>query len=108
MSNLNSQFVTIKLSEPTAFPDLNKKEGKEDDFLRDTIKVYRLKFKHFKNMQQGSDESQMMQLMIELTGLSERDIDELYAEDAAEITSVVFGFMEKYFTLAKKMGGGSA
>ena len=43
--------------------------------------------------------------LLKPAGLSENDMDELYAEDAAEITSVIYGFMQKYLVLAKKMMG---
>jgi hypothetical protein len=105
MSSQNDNYVVAKLSHPTIFPDLNAIEGKEKDFARDSIKINRLKFKHIKNMQNVSEEKQMFDLISKLTQLSESDMDELYAEDAAEITSVVFGFMEKYVLLAKKMSG---
>jgi predicted lactoylglutathione lyase len=102
-SDQESQFVTVKLSHPTIFPDLNKTEGKDENFARDTVNVMRLKFKHFRHLKNMSDENQMAELMLKLTGLSEDDVDELYAEDAAEITTVIFSFMEKYIQLAKKM-----
>ena len=35
--------------------------------------------------------------------LTDNDIDQLYTEDAAEVTKTIFGFIEKYFALAKKM-----
>jgi len=102
---LENQTVTVKLSASTIFPDLNQTEGKEENFARDSIAVSRLKQKHFKEMQK-LDEAQQMQYAISvLTGLSANDVDELYAEDAAEITSVIYGFMHKYMALAKKMMG---
>ncbi len=95
--------VIVKLSEPTVFSDLNQKEGKPTDFARDAIEVQRLKFKHFREMQGLKEEEQMQYALKTLTGLSTADLDELYAEDAAEITTVIYGFMSKYLTLAKKM-----
>src|SRR5579862_5262449 len=97
--------VTVKLSAPTIFPDLNAAEGKEPDYARDSISVSRLKYKHFRKMQHLDDAQQMQFAISTLTGLSENDVDELYAEDAAEITSVIYSFMQKYLTLAKKMMG---
>ena len=99
--------VTVKLTAPTVFPDLNKTEGKDPNFARDTIDVSRLKYKHFKQMQQLEDAQQMQHAISTLTGLTENDIDELYAEDAAEITGVIYSFMQKYLELAKKMMGES-
>jgi hypothetical protein len=97
--------VQVKLSAKTIFADLNATEGKEADFARDTIGVSRLKYKHFKQMQHLDDAKQMQYAISSLTGLTENDMDELYAEDAAEITAVIYGFMQKYLALAKKMIG---
>lgn len=97
--------VIVKLIAPTVFPDLNKTEGKDANFARDSIAVSRLKYKHFKEMQHLSDAQQMQHAISALTGLTEIDIDELYAEDAAEITKVIYGFMQKYLALAKQMMG---
>lgn len=93
----------IHLAFPTVFPDLNRAESKSEDYARDTLKVERLKFKHFKKMQSMSDAEQMQYAICALTGLSETDLDELDAEDAAEITGVIYGYMQKYLDLAKKM-----
>ncbi len=99
----NTENIIVNLSAPTIFPDLNKKEGKEENFARDIVGVARLKFKHFKQMQKLDENQQMQHAISELTGLSEEDMDELYAEDAAAITGVIYGFMSKYLELAKKM-----
>lgn len=103
MTDLDKVYVT--LTAPTVLPDLNKSEGKELDYAREKVAVSRLKFKHFKHMQNLDESKQMQYAISALTGLSEDDIDELYAEDAAEITSVIYGFMQKYLILAKKMMG---
>jgi hypothetical protein len=59
--------------------------------------------KHIKEMQTISPEKQITWAIKTLTGLSDNDLDELFAEDAAEITKTIFGFVEKYFSLAKDM-----
>lgn len=100
---LTQDKISVTLSSPTIFPDLNQTEGKDLDFARENILISRLKFKHFKQMQHLQDSQQMQFAISALTGLSENDIDELFAEDAAEITSVIYGFMQKYLLLAKKM-----
>lgn len=105
MSDQEKEKVVVKLSSPTIFPDLNKAEGKEPNFARDSVSVARLKYKHFKQMHHLEDAQQMQHAISALTGLSENDIDELYAEDAAEITKVIYGFMQKYLVLAKQMMG---
>lgn len=100
---MQHQDVIVKLSAPTVFLDLNKSEGMDPEYTRDSIKISRLKYKHFKQMQHLEESQQMQHAISALTGLSENDIDELYAEDAAEITGVIYGFMQKYLVLAKKM-----
>jgi hypothetical protein len=98
-----SDHISIHLSTPTVFPELNAKEGREANFARDSVKVERMRYGHIKEMQTISPEQQTLWAMQTLTGLSEKDIDQLFAEDAAEITQTIFGFIEKYFTLAKKI-----
>lgn len=100
---MQENFIVLKLTTPTIFPDLNQSEGKEENYARDSIRIARLKYKHFKTMQKLEEAEQMQHAISALTGLTENDIDELYAEDAAEITAVIYGFMKKYLTLAKKM-----
>jgi len=98
-----SDKVRIHLTQATVFPDLNKKEEKEDSFARDFVEVERMRYGHIKEMQAISPEQQTHWAIKKLTGLSDNDIDQLFAEDAAEITKTIFGFIEKYFMLAKKV-----
>lgn len=102
---MSQDKVTVTLTAPTVFPVLNKTEGKDPEYARSTIAVSRLKYKHFKQMHHLEDAQQMQHAISALTGLTEEDIDELYAEDAAEITRVIYGFMQKYLALAKQMMG---
>ncbi|HEX2548859.1 MAG TPA: hypothetical protein VHM20_03455 [Gammaproteobacteria bacterium] len=104
----NNDSVIVNLTAPTVFADLNQTEGKALDYAREMLVVARLKFKHFKQMQKLGEAEQMQHAISALTGLSEKDVDELYAEDAAEITKVIYGFMGKYLELAKKMMDDSA
>ena len=96
-----SDTIIVKLSTPTIFPDLNTKEGKPADFARDELHVMRLKFKHFKALNQMDPTQQMISAISMLTGLSENDVDELYAEDAGAITKVIIGFMSSFMDVAK-------
>ncbi len=100
---MSNQTIEVKLSYPTVLPDLNQKEEMASDFARDVIKVERLKYKHFRHMQSLKEDEQMEYALGTLTGLSDKDLDELYAEDAAEITGVIYDFMSKYLLLARKM-----
>lgn len=99
-----SDNVRIQLSQLTIFPDLNKKENKAADFARDYVQIERMRYGHIKEMQAISPEQQTHWAIKKLTGLSDQDIDQLFAEDAAEITKIIFGFIEKYFMLAQKIG----
>lgn len=101
MSNTNNIVVT--LSAPTVFHDLNLKEGKEPKHARTEIVLHRLKFKHFKEMNKIPQEEQMIYAISELTDLSSDDIDELYAEDAGEITKRIVGFMQTFVDVAKNV-----
>lgn len=92
--------TTITLVEPTIFPDLNKSQEQPENFARSEIQVSRLKYKHLRHMQTLSEDKQMTYAISSLTGLSNDDMDELDAEDAAKITTVIYGFMEKFMQLA--------
>jgi len=98
-----SDTVRVKLSNPTVFPDLNKKENLDKNHARDYIDIDRMRYGHINEMKTIAAEEQTHWAIKKLTGLSDNDINQLYAEDAAEITKTIFGFIEKYFTLAKKM-----
>lgn len=98
-----SDSIRINLSHPTILPDLNKKEQKETDFARDFIEVERMRYGHIKEMQAINPDQQTHWAIKRLTSLSDNDIDQLFAEDAAEVTKTIFGFIEKYFVLAKKI-----
>ena len=60
--------VSVNLTAKTVFTDLNLAEGKEADYARDTIDVSRLKYKHFKQMQNLEDAQQMQHAISALTG----------------------------------------
>lgn len=100
---MDKQAIIIKLSAPTVFPDLNIKEGLDSGHARTELSIDRLKFKHFKEMNQIKPEEQMIYAISQLSGLSENDIDELYAEDAGEITKTIIGFMKTFVDVAKEM-----
>ena len=94
---------TFQLSEPTVFPDLNKKEEKDPNYERDTLALKSLKYKHFREILKYPEEDQMHYLMKYLTGLSEVDVGELTPDDAAELSSMVFESMQKYIQLGQKI-----
>lgn len=98
-----ADFVTVKLTAPTVFSDLNAKEEKDSDFARDEVIVRRLKFKVFREMNKLPEDKQIIFAITKLTGLSEADVDELYAEDAAYITKEIIGFMQAFIDITKNL-----
>ena len=98
-----SDTVRIQLSSPTIFSDLNQKEGLGVEDPREFLDVKRMRYSHIKEMQMISPEKQTLWAIKKLTGMSDEDVDQLYAEDAAEITKTIFGFVQKYFALAKQL-----
>lgn len=86
----------INLTEPTVFPELNKKESKEINFARETIQLTPLKYKHIREALKYPVPDQMHQLMIMLTGLNESDIGELSPEDAAKLTISLHDSLQRF------------
>jgi hypothetical protein len=100
MSEGNS---VLNLSHETTFPDLNKNESKDANFARKTLTIGVLKYKNFREMQKLKEDDQMHYAIKTLTGLSDRDVGELYSDDAAELTGMVYNFMKKYVELGRKI-----
>ena len=96
-------MTLFNLSEPTAFPDLNKTEGHEVNFERTELQLKTLKYKHFRSVLKHPEEDQMHQLMLAMTGLTEDDIGELTPTDAAEISHLIFQSMKKYMELGQQI-----
>ena len=94
--------IVLKIA-PTVFPDLNTKKGLEADQETSEIIVQRMKHKHIRQMQSMSEQKQIHYIMSELTGLSQKDIDELDIEDSAALSEIIFGFMKKYANIAKDL-----
>jgi hypothetical protein len=98
---------TYNLSEPSIFPDLNKKENQPADHTRAAIELISLKYKHFRSVLQYPEMDQMHHLMIAITGLSEDDLGELCPDDAAEISRIIFQSMKKYMELGQTIMKGA-
>ena len=103
MTQTTNNYVTIQLTIPTVLADLNQANDLPADHLTQEIQIQRLKYKHFRGLQSVPEAEQMHYAIMKLSGLSEPDLDELDAEDVAEITSTVYSFMEKFMKLAGKM-----
>jgi hypothetical protein len=96
-------MANFTLSEPTIFPELNKKQGKPADDAVNEIPLATLKYKHFREVVKYPEQDQMHHLMMAITGLSEDDIGELTPNDAAGISAIIFEAMKKYFELGQKI-----
>ncbi len=46
---------------------------------------------------------ELPQIMLMMTGLSENDLGELNADDAAEVSKLIFSAMKKYMDLGKQI-----
>lgn len=95
--------LMLTLTEPTIFPDLNKKENRETNFVRNELPLSNLKYKHFRTVMNKPEEEQMHYLMLELTGLTDNDAGELTPNDAAELYHIIFNSMRKYMELGQKI-----
>jgi hypothetical protein len=93
--------VTIKLTEQTIFPELNRKEGKNEDYARDFISIESLRYKHIRAALKYPDQEQLHQLMMMLTGLSEVDVGELLPQDAAKVGSFLQQEISKFNQLSQ-------
>jgi hypothetical protein len=91
------------LSEPTVFPDFNKKSGRDAAYAVTELQLHSLKYKHFREIAKFPEEDQMHRLMLSMTGLTEEDIGELTPNDAAGISQIIFESMKKYFELGQKI-----
>jgi len=100
MSDLNS--ITLEIT-PTIFPHFNKKSNLPTDHATAALTVKRLKHGHLRSMQRMDQGDQIHFLMSELTGLEQKDLDELDVEDSAKLSEVIFGFMKRYAQIAKEM-----
>lgn len=99
----SNNIVMVTLQEPVILADYNKARELPADHETSEIEVKRLKYKHVRELQSVAEADQMHVAILKLTGLSEADLDELDAEDVAEITGIVFGFMKKFMKLAGSM-----
>jgi len=105
MSEAKSNVVKLQLQYPTVFKDLNAKQGVPPDHVTEELEVSRMKHKHFRKLQSIPEEEHIHYIMRELTGLSDRDLDELDAEDSAALSELIFNFMQRYSEIAQKLTG---
>ena len=96
-------MTELTLSVATAFPNLNKKEGKDADFERSVLTLTPLKYKHFRAVLKHKEADQMHHLMMAITGLSDEDVGEFSPADAAAISGLVYDSMKDYMQLGRKI-----
>lgn len=96
-------MTIFNLSEPTVFPDFNKKENQASDFARSEIALNTLKYKHFRAVLKYPEEDQMHHLMLAMTGLSDDDLGELTPNDAAGLSRIIFQAMQEYMKLGQQI-----
>ncbi len=95
--------TTLKLTEPTVFNDLNKTKNRPPESETTELPLITLKYKHFRDVLKYPERDQMHHLMLMMTGLSENDLGELNADDAAEVSKLIFSAMKKYMDLGKQI-----
>lgn len=92
---------TLKLVNATIFPDFNQSKGLDGQFITDELPLNALKYKNLRAMQSMKPEQHMDYIMMVLTGLSAKDLDELSSDDAAELIGIVHKIIEKHVELGK-------
>jgi len=97
----HSAAKILKLSNDCIFSDLNKLKGLDPNHVTSEIEIGTLKYAHIRQMQQMKMEDHMSFAMGALTGLSEKDLDELSSNDAAELMKIVYENLRKHFELTK-------
>ena len=91
----------LKLINGTIFQDLNKEKGLDASYITTEIQLNDLKFKNIKELQTLKPEEHISYIMRVLTGLTERDLDELSSDDAAELIAIVHKVIGKHVELGK-------
>ncbi len=93
----------LKLIDGTVFPDLNQSKGLSAKHITTEIPLKELKYKNLKEMQRIKPEQHMTYIMMILTGLTEQDLDELSADDSAELIGIVHKIIGKHIELGKNL-----
>lgn len=97
----NGKTNILKLSHGSIFPDLNKSKNLDPKHVTTELEVGVLKYGHIRKMQQIKPEDHMNFAMMVLTGLSEKDLNELSSIDAAELMKIVYEHLKSHMELAK-------
>ncbi len=95
----------LKLVNETIFSDLNRSKGLSETHITTEIPLRALKYKNLKEIQTMKPEQHMTYIMMILTGLTERDLDELSSDDAAELIGIVHKIIGKHVELGKNVLG---
>lgn len=97
----NTKAHTLKLNDGCIFPDLNKSKGHDSNYVTTELEIGVLKYGHIRQMQQIKLEDHMTFAMKALVGLSEKDLDELSSNDAAELIKIVYENLKNHMELTK-------
>ncbi len=93
----------LKLINGTIFPDLNQSKGLDPIHITKELPLNEFKYKNLKEIQTVQPEQHMSYIMMVLTGLTERDLDELSSDDSAELISIVHKIIAKHVELGKNL-----
>jgi hypothetical protein len=93
----------LKLINGTVFSDLNQSKGLSATYVTTEISLKELKYKNIKEMQTMKPDQHMTYIMMSITGLTERDLDELSSDDAAELIGIVHKITAKHVELGKNV-----
>lgn len=97
----NIRNAKFKLQHACIFSDLNKLKQLASDHLTTELEVGILKYGHIRQMQQINPEEHLSFAMKSLTGLSEKDLDELSSNDAAALIKIVYDNLKNHMELTK-------
>lgn len=96
---------TMQLSTATIFSDFNKRMRKEEGFKLSQLILQPIKYKHIKELHTIKPEDHMTYLMSQITGLAESDVEEMMADDAAELIKLIYKSLDKHIELSKLLLG---
>ena len=95
----------LVLTNSVILTDLNNDLGRSPSDITTELLINVLKYKHLKEMAILPPERQILYAMMQITGLTENDLDELSVEDIANIMSIIYKCTEKQIEATKNFLG---
>lgn len=86
-----AKTVTITLNQPAIFSDLNKIEGRDTSYERDTLVLRVPQFRDLPLLKERDYHGKVSYCAMALAGLSEDDLDELSTSDGKQIIQQTLG-----------------